>query len=172
MRAQQEEEFREYVEARLPSLRRTAFFLCGDWHSAEDFAQTTLIRMYGAWHRLDAREAVDSYARRVLVRVVVDASRRPWRRERSTAQLPEGVSAGGTSYEERDELLTALAKLPLQQRAAVVLRYWDDVPVEETAQILGISSGTVKSHCARGLARLRELLPARSGLAPDTTARK
>ncbi len=172
MRAHEEEQFGEYVDARLPALRRTAFFLCGNWHSAEDLAQTTLIRMYAAWPGLNAREAVDSYARRVLVRVFLDERRRPWRRERVTAYLPDSAAQTGTSYEVRDELLTALGALPAQQRAAVVLRYWEDLTVEETARTLGIGTGTVKSYCARGLARLRELMAQPSGLAPDFPARK
>lgn len=172
MKAQQEAEFREYVDARLPVLRRTAYFLCGDWHHAEDLAQTALIRMYGAWPRLHAHEAVDGYARQVLVRAFLDERRRPWRRERSTAELPDTAARSGTSYEQRDELVAALALLPVQQRAAVVLRYWDDLSVDETARVLGISGGTVKSHCARGLERLRRELTDASGLTPDTSARK
>jgi RNA polymerase sigma-70 factor (sigma-E family) len=163
MRALEEEQFGEYVDARLPSLRRTAYFLCGDWHSAEDLAQTALIRMYRVWSRLNAREAVDSYARQVLVRAFLDERRRPWRRERTTASLPEQMAPAGSSYEVRDELLAALAVLPAQQRAAVVLRYWDDMSVEDTAFSLGVGPGTVKSYCARGLSRLRELLPQPSG---------
>ncbi|MDQ1702936.1 MAG: hypothetical protein QOF57_2188 [Frankiaceae bacterium] len=172
MRALEEEQFGEYVDARLPALRRTAYFLCGDWHRAEDLAQTTLIRMYRAWPRLNAREAVDSYARQVLVRAFLDERRRPWRRERATSEVPERAAAAGTSYEVRDELLAALALLPAQQRAAVVLRYWDDMSVDDTALVLGLGTGTVKSYCARGLSRLRELLPHPSGLAPDLSARK
>jgi len=86
--------------------------------------------------------------------------------------LPESASATGTSYEVRDELLAALAVLPAQQRAAVVLRYWDDMSVEETASALCVGTGTVKSYCARGLARLREVLPQPAGLAPDSPDRK
>jgi len=172
MRAHEEEQFGEYVDARLPALRRTAFFLCGDWHSAEDLAQTTLIRMYRAWTGLNSRDSVDSYARRVLVRAFLDERRRPWRRERATAVLPDGATPTGTSYEVRDALLAALALLPAQQRAAVVLRYWDDMSVEETAFAMGIGTGTVKSYCARGLARLREVLPQPAGLAPDSPDRK
>ena len=173
MRAHEEIEFGEYVDARLPTLRRTAYFLCGDWHRAEDLAQTTLIRMYRAWPRLNAREAVDSYARQVLVRAFLDERRRSWRRERSTGEVPDRADGDSAApYEVRAELLTALALLPAQQRAVIVLRYWDDLSVEETARTLGIGEGTVKSYSARGLTRLRELLPDASGLAPDTTARK
>ena len=171
MRTTEEAEFGEYVDARLPALRRTAYFLCGDWHRAEDLAQTTLIRMYRAWPRLNAREAVDSYARRVLVRAFLDDRRRPWRRERSTGEVPERAIQTDSSYEVRDELIAALALLPAQQRAVIVLRFWDDLSVDETARTLGLGTGTVKSYSARGLSRLRELLPT-SGLAPDITTRK
>ncbi|MCU1675373.1 MAG: polymerase sigma factor [Frankiales bacterium] len=169
MRAHEEDQFGEFVDARLPALRRTAFFLCGDWHSAEDLAQTTLIRMYRAWPGISAREAVDGYARQVLVRVFLDDRRRPWRRERATERVPEGAAQAGTEYEVRDELLGALAMLPAQQRAAVVLRYWEDLSVEETARTLGVGEGTVKSYCARGLSRLRELLPEPAGQAIHRT---
>ena len=167
MHANEEREFREYVQARLPGLRRTAFFLCGDWDRADDLAQTTLIRLHGAWRRPGVRDALDAYARRILVRVAIDERRRPWRRERSTEILHDDIAADGSPFEDRDELLRALGQLPQQQRAVVVLRYWDDMSIEDTAAALGISTGTVKSHSWRALGRLRELLPDQADHAND-----
>lgn len=176
MRRHEEHEFNEYAEARRSALRRTAFFLCGDWHRAEDLTQKTLIRMYGAWRRVNGRGSVDAYARQVLVRAFLDEQRQPRNGEGPVAEVPEragpSAASGSSSYEQRDELLTALAALPPRQRAAIVLRYWDDVSVEETAQLLGISPGTVKSHCARGLAALRIDLAEPDAAAPTSPLRK
>lgn len=150
-----EARFWEYVVARAPALRRTAFLLCGDWHRAEDAVQSVLVGLYARPPR--SWDAVDGWVRTALLRKLVDESRRPWRRERFRDVLPD------TSYvppgpEDRMALLAALATLPLQQRAVVVLRFWDDLSVPDTAAALGISEGTVKSHCSRGLAALRLLL--------------
>lgn len=163
-----EREFASYVEARGAALRNLAFLMCGDWHRAEDHAQATLAKLYLVWRRIERRGEVDAYARRVLVRVAADERRRPWRREHSTAQLPERPVASDPA-EDRVTVLAALAKLPRRQRAAVVLRYWDDLSVAEVAAAMGVTEGTVKSSCARGLATLRGVLqgPRLDEPAPD-----
>ena len=151
-----EDRYREYVVARAAALRRTAFLLCGDWHRAEDAVQHVLIALYVSPPR--QWQAVDAWVRTALVRRLVDESRRPWRRhERPAPQLPDTAqaAAGDEASGERAVLLAALAALPARQRAVVVLRYWDDLSVAETAHALGISEGTVKSHASRGLAALR-----------------
>jgi RNA polymerase sigma factor (sigma-70 family) len=99
--------------------------------------------------------------RRTLVRVFLDERRRPWRRERPTAEfvdLDPGAPAGTDRVDDRLILRRALAAVPARQRAVVVLRFWEDLSVEETAELLGISAGTVKSQAARGLATLRRRL--------------
>jgi RNA polymerase sigma-70 factor (sigma-E family) len=150
-----EEQYREYVVARAPGLRRTAFLLCGDWHRAEDAVQAVLVSLYVRPPR--SWEAVDSWVRTALVRKLVDESRRPWRRERSVDVLPDGALPSHDPA-ERLAMLDALRTLPPMQRAVVVLRFWDDLSVPDTAAALGISDGTVKSHTSRGLAALRLLL--------------
>lgn len=156
MRAEQEREFTEYVAGRSAALGRTAHLLCGDWHRAEDLVQSVLIRLYAVWPRLRDRGALDAYVRRMLVRAYLNERRRPWRREDVHAEPPEveSVSDYGT-VENRMVLIEALAALPPRQRAVVVLRYWDDYSLEETAASLGCAVGTVKSQAARGLATLR-----------------
>jgi RNA polymerase sigma-70 factor (sigma-E family) len=144
-----ERQFVEYAGARSTVLRNTAYLLCGDWHRAEDLAQVTLAKLYVAWRRIDRRDSVDAYARQVLVRAFLDDRRRPWRREQ--AAEPDGA-------DDRIDLLAALVRLPGTQRAAVVLRYWSDLSITETARIMGVGEGTVKSASSRGLAALREVL--------------
>ena len=152
-----EQDFAAYVAARSRLLCTTAYLLCGDWHRAEDHTQTALTKLYLAWRRIDRSESVDAYARRVLVRTVLDERRRPWRRERATAELPE-LSGPAETADERIDLLAALTRLPARQRAAVVLRYWADLDIAETAAVLGVSQGTVKSSSSKGLKALREVL--------------
>lgn len=148
-------EFGEFVDARALVMRRTAFLLCGDWHRAEDIVQTALAKLYVAWPRV-RRDSLDAYSRKVLVRTAIDEGRRGFfQRERSVDVVPErAVSDHTTDYDLRE----ALDALPPGQRAVVVLRYWEDLSITETARILGRTEGTVKSQAAKGLAALRELL--------------
>jgi RNA polymerase sigma-70 factor (sigma-E family) len=154
-----ETEFRAWAALARPRLRRTAFLLCGDWHLAEDLTQDTLVRIYAVWHRVSASGAPDSYATRTLVNCQRATARRPWRREHVTDELPDRPLVGTEgSQDDRDLLLVALARLGDSQRTIVVLRYWEDLSIDEVAAVLGVSPGTVKSQSARGLARLRHLL--------------
>ena len=158
MRASAEAEYREYVTARSHTLWRTAFLMCGDAHHAEDVVQIALLKLYVAWHRVERAENRDAYARRVLVRCVIDEKRRGWRRERVVAAVPESGAHEGPDVGERDAALQALAQLAPRQRATLVLRFWEDLSVEQTADLLGCSVGTVRSQTARGLATLRAIL--------------
>ncbi len=148
-------EFGEFVDARALVMRRTAFLLCGDWHRAEDIVQSALIKLYVAWTRV-RKDSVDAYARKVLVRTAIDEGRRGFfQRERSVDAVPEHpVIDDSADFDLRQ----ALDALPPGQRAVVVLRYWEDLSVTETARILGRTEGTVKSQAAKGLAALRDLL--------------
>lgn len=150
-------EFGAYFAGRAESLRSTAFLLCGNWHQAEDLVQTAFVKMYVAWHRVCRHEALDAYLRRVLLRVFLDERRRSWRREHPTAVVPDTAAAGGEP-EERLVLFQALSAVPPRQRAALVLRFWEDLSVEETARALGCSPGTVKSQTSKGLQALRRHL--------------
>jgi RNA polymerase sigma-70 factor (sigma-E family) len=149
--------FRDFVTARMAPLRNLAYVACGDWHIAEDAVASTLAKLYPRWRRVDRP---DLYAKKMVLRAVIDESRRPWRRERPASDaLPESQQsdlAGGV--DEKLRMRTALLRIAPRQRAVLVLRFYLDHSVEETADILGCSTGTVKSHGARGLARLRELL--------------
>ena len=162
--------FREFALARRAALRRTAYLVGGDWHLADDVVQEALARLYADWPRLVARGTVDAYARKVVVNGVLAHRRRPWRREIATAgpDLPDRVDPGGVDDGTRDALLRALAGLGASQRAVVVLRYWEDLSVEEVARVLGCTTGNVKSQAARGLARLRAALAADDDTDDDT----
>lgn len=158
--------FAEYFAARSEAMRGTAYLLCGDWHRAEDLVQTAFTKLYLVWHRVSRHEVLDSYLRRILVRTFLDERRRGWwRRERVSAAKVASVlgaaapaAPGAFAAENRLLLLQALTEVPARQRAVLVLRYWEDLSVEETAALMECSTGTVKSQAARGLQTLRALL--------------
>jgi RNA polymerase sigma-70 factor (sigma-E family) len=154
-----EEEYRQFVAARLESLRRTAYLLCRDWHTADDLVAIAIGKLYRHWRRVRAADNVDAYARGVLTNAWLDEWRRPWRREKATGDLPDQVDVEfpQAALVERQALLDLLQQLPPRRRAVLVLRFYCDLSVEETAQVLGISSGTVKSQAARGLDTMRAL---------------
>ncbi len=157
-KSERDAEFTAFVAARRPQLRRTAYLLCGDWHAAEDLVQVALAKVYAAWPRLRNDITPDAYTRRTLVRVHIDETRRPWRREVSRSESPEVAATSGLEWEEREALLAALDALAPGQRRIVVLRHWLGLSVEETAVDLGCSTGTVKSQTARAVTRLRAAL--------------
>jgi RNA polymerase sigma-70 factor (sigma-E family) len=165
VREADEAEFRAYAAARLRSLRRTSFLLCGDWHRADDAVQVVLTKLYVNWEKVNRLDRLEGYVRTMLVRATFDHRRRFWwRQEITSAQVPDTAhatnnnSAQADDVENRVVLMAALAKMPPRQRAVVVLRYWDDLDITETAHVLNCSEGTVKSQSARGLANLRTLL--------------
>jgi RNA polymerase sigma-70 factor (sigma-E family) len=145
--------FRAFVEANGATLLHAARLLTGDHHRGEDLVQTALTRVYLKWDRIDAPLA---YARKALVTAHIDSTRRKWWGERPTETLPEvPVADTTTGADERDELRRMLTGLGAKERAVIVLRYYCDLPEQETAQTLGMPVGTVKSTCSRALARLR-----------------
>ncbi|MFC4149085.1 SigE family RNA polymerase sigma factor [Micromonospora mangrovi] len=155
-----EDEYRQFVAARLEPLRRTAYLLCRDWHTADDLVSITIGKLYRHWRRVRAAENIDAYVRGVLTHAWLDERRRPWRRERSTDELPEQTDLvmPEPTLADRKLLLDLLGQLPPRRRAVIVLRFYCDLSVEETAGVLGISTGTVKSQAARGLEALRLLM--------------
>jgi RNA polymerase sigma-70 factor (sigma-E family) len=159
MRADEETEFRQYVAARAERLRRFAYLCCGDWHRAEDAVQSALIRLYGVWAG-KSPDSVDRYVRRIVTNILIDEHRRGWfRRERVSHLVPDRPVPDATeSSVETLRIMSALARLPRRQRAVVVLRFWEDLSVEQVGEILRCSTGTVKSQSARGLRTLRALL--------------
>ena len=158
-----EQEFTEFVAARRLYLRRFAYLLCRDWHQAEDLVQTAFAKLYVAWSRIRRAGSEETYVRRTVLRTYLDERRRPWRRETVLERLPDSPEPTGLSYEETDELRTAIRELPAAQRAALVLRHWWGLSVEETAADLGVSVGTVKSHTARAVKTLRSKLADQAG---------
>lgn len=164
-----DDEFRRYVGARSAALRRTAYLLTGNREDAEDLLQTALGKTYLAYGRIRDKGALDAYVRKVLVSTQTSIWRRRSRgREFPTAEPPDrpAEAAGSDAAETaalRDALWRALGRLGRRQRAVVVLRYYEDLSEAETADLLGISVGTVKSQGARALATLRR----DAGLAAD-----
>lgn len=148
------EAFDALVALRSPALLRTAYLLCGDRHLAQDLVQSSLSRAYTRWHRLRTVEAGESYVRRVMVTQAASSRRRKWHGELPTAVLPEGVLEGD-DLDLRATLRQALAALPAPQRAALVLRFYEDLSEADTASLLNTSLGTVKSRTSRALTALR-----------------
>jgi RNA polymerase sigma-70 factor (sigma-E family) len=157
--AESDERFAVWASDRIAGLHRTAYLLCGDWHTAEDCVQEALARVAVRWTRIERVDNPDAYVRRVLVNTV-----RERRRRRSAGELPTdqfhdlAVADGSQARADRDELLAALRELPRRQRAAVVLRYFDGLTEAETAAVLSCSVGTVKSQTSRALDKLRLVL--------------
>jgi RNA polymerase sigma-70 factor (sigma-E family) len=149
------EDFDEYVAAAWQRLLRSAWLLTHDWYLAEDLLQTALLKVAPKWARL-AGGAPDAYVRKVLATTYLSWWRRRWRAELPTADVPERAgSRAEDAVEVRTALSAALAALPRQQRAVLMLRYHADLTEAATALALGISVGTVKSHASRALATLR-----------------
>jgi RNA polymerase sigma-70 factor (sigma-E family) len=159
MKSSEEATYREYVTARLGVLRRAAYLLCHDWHTADDLVSITVTRLYRHWGRAQRFEGVDGYTHQILVNAWRDELRRPWRREWATDVLPddEPRPGGSAAVDERLTQLELLGRLSPRRRAVVVLRFYCDFSVEQTAAVLGCSTGTVKSLTARGLESLRAL---------------
>jgi RNA polymerase sigma-70 factor (sigma-E family) len=151
-------DFDEFVRRASPRLLRTSFLLARDRGHAEDVLQEALVRTARHWRT--ARTAPEAYTRRVIVNLATDRWRARQRRppEVRLEDNAHALLAPAAAPTDRLVIFDALRQLPYQQRAVAVLRYWDDASVAETAALLGISEGTVKSYSARAMARLRELI--------------
>jgi RNA polymerase sigma-70 factor (sigma-E family) len=169
MRTQDKDaEFSAYMAARQPGLLRTAYLLTGDRHTAEDLVQTALAKLYLSWDKVERREAVDGYVRRILVNEHNSLWRRAWkRREVSTDAPPEHAGMTHSPDGSSAALWDFVQTLPPKQRAVVVLRYYEDLSEAETAQVLGISVGTVKSQASRALVNMRARVNDNPVLAKD-----
>jgi RNA polymerase sigma-70 factor (sigma-E family) len=153
-----DDEYTEYISARMMSLRRTAYLLCQDWHRADDLVQAAITKLYVHWSRARAADHIDAYARTVLVHEFIGERRSAWaRRVRLDGQVTS-AGAGLADYDALLDLRAALAAVPPRQRATLVLRFYCDLNVEQTAQVLSCSPGTVKSQTVKGLAALRRAL--------------
>lgn len=161
--------FDEFVIGRSPALLRTAVLLCGgDVHAAEDLLQQALLKVALRWR--SAQDSPAAYTRAALVNLAHDRRRRIRRRPAETSWTSSADSAVVTEADSaiaRDVVVRALRELPDRQRIAVVLRYWEDLSVEETATLMDCSTGTVKSNASRGLDRLRLLLMRSEAMTDD-----
>ena len=146
--------FEGFAAAQLSGLLRPAYYLTGDWDLAQDLVQTTLVRMYGAWGRLKPDVDRVAYARTVLVNLYRDQTRSE-RRARKALVRTESRRSHEVDLPERDYQRELLLRLPPKQRAVVVLRFLEDLSVQQTADALGVSTGTVKSQTADALKALR-----------------
>lgn len=143
------------------TLLRLAVMLTGTRADAEDLVQTTLVRLLRQEHRLIAADRPVAYARRALVNEFVSGGRRPWRREYAVGTIPEQPTEFNDPVDRpgpQDEAWHLLISLPTRQRAVLALRYYEDLSDAEIADVLGISTSTVRSNAARGLASLRAVL--------------
>nr|WP_236656444.1 SigE family RNA polymerase sigma factor [Streptacidiphilus jiangxiensis] len=150
-------ELREFLSHRRHALLRSAYLLCGDAHAAEDLVQTTLIKVVLARRGRRPIDHLDAYARRTLVTTFIASQRRLWHRERPHGELPE-APASGPDADLGLAVRAALRRIAPRQRAVLVLRFFEDQSVQATAELLGVSEGTVKSQTARGLDVLRAAL--------------
>jgi RNA polymerase sigma-70 factor (sigma-E family) len=151
--------FDVFVREHSRSLARSAFLLTGDRQLAEDLVQTALAKVALRWSRVVAKGDPAPYVRVVVVRTAIAWRRRRWHAEVPTSPLPDAASRDGfTTLAGRDRLQRALLLVPPRQRAAVVLRFYEDLSEAETARVMGCSVGTVKSQTAKALTRLRQVL--------------
>jgi RNA polymerase sigma-70 factor (sigma-E family) len=156
------DDFDSYVRARTPALLRSAYLLTGDQHLAEDLVQAALTRTHGAWRRLHAAGNAEAYTRRVMYHLQVSW----WRRRRVAESYPGDLPEPGEGRRDAHDLAdtrlvlrAALLKLPARMRAVLVLRYFEDQTEVETADLLGVTVGTIKSQTAKAFARLRAIAP-------------
>jgi RNA polymerase sigma-70 factor (sigma-E family) len=158
-------EYDTYVASRIPSLRRSAYLLCGDWDRGDDLVQKVLTQLYMVWSRASRIDNMDAYVRAMLVRRFLDDRRSGWARRvtlTDSSVTPEPTAAAEPDPTVRLDVRAALASLPPRQRAVAVLRYLHDMSVEQTADALGCTTGTVKSQTAKALAALRRHLSTES----------
>jgi RNA polymerase sigma-70 factor (sigma-E family) len=167
-------EYTEYAAARLPSLRELAAVLSGDWQRADELVQATLTTLYVHWGQVRAGSHPDAYARAVLVREFIHERRSVWVKRVSLSGRVADSPAAAIDQDVVLDLRAAVAALPARQRATLVLRFYCDLNVDQAAEILGCSPGTVKSQTARALEAVRRALgpapAAGSGAQPAAVA--
>jgi RNA polymerase sigma-70 factor (sigma-E family) len=151
--------FTEFAAASRGRLRSTAYLLCGDWDRASDHVQEGLLRVYVAWPRLVRHGGELAYARKAVVSAFLDSTRKRSSTERPAADHADRASGEdlAATVADRAVLMAALGRLPGRQRACLVLRYFEELDVRETAAALGCSEGTVKSQTSRALTALRAM---------------
>ncbi|ADD44787.1 SigE family RNA polymerase sigma factor [Stackebrandtia nassauensis] len=152
------ENFDDYVRARGDALMRFAYLLCGDRHRAEDFVQEALIRCHRRWRAIERDGDPEPYVRKAVLRQFLSWRRRKVASEHVADEMAKTASGTDTAQAiaERDAMWRVLATLPRRQRAVLVLRYYEDLPDAQVAELLGCSAATVRVHVSRALAKLRE----------------
>jgi RNA polymerase sigma-70 factor (sigma-E family) len=158
MKPEAEDRYREFVAGQLQPLLRAAYLLCGHYQTAEDLVQITLVQLYQAWPRVGQHDEPRAYTRRILVNAFISSRRRRWSGEDPVAAPPDSPMPGpdaADGVDDRDWQSRLLRRLPPRQRAVIVLRFWEDLDVTQTAELLGISAGTVKRQTSDALASLR-----------------
>jgi RNA polymerase sigma-70 factor (sigma-E family) len=170
MPAETDAEFAEYVGARLPSLRRLALLLSHDWHRADDLVQASITKLYVHWHRARKATSVDAYVRTIIVHEFLHERRSAWARRVMLGSLLPDLPTAHYDADAAIDLRAAIAALPTRQRAVLVLRYYCDLDVEHSAEVLGCSPGTVKSQTARALTSLRRQFEASANTQPRRVA--
>ena len=159
-------EFTEYVAGRMAAWRRVGYLLCQDWDRADDLVQGAITKLYVRWNRARAADHIDSYAHVMLVREYLGERRSSWsRRVAMDGQVPD-LPGQSQDQDTALDLRSALAALPRRQRATLVLRFYCDLNVDQTARVLSCSPGTVKSQTAKGLRSLRQALEPSIGQTP------
>jgi len=158
--------YEEFVDSWLAALARYAVMLTGDRHTAQDLVQETMVRVQLRWRRVSRADQPERYVKRMMANLYVDWQRAPWWRRVLLRPAPdENLRISGDFAEgaaDRDLLWNVLAGLPRQQRAALVLRYYEDLPDAEIAEALGCSVGTVRGYISRALSTLRSRLDSRA----------
>ncbi|SCE71650.1 RNA polymerase sigma-70 factor, sigma-E family [Micromonospora purpureochromogenes] len=151
--------YEEFADSRLTALLRYAVMLTGDPHQAQDLVQDTMVRVQLNWRRVARADSPERYVRRMLTNQYVDWRRGSWMRRVLLRGEPEESAPPATDHAQdavdRDQVWSLLARLPRRQRASLVLRYYEDLPDAEIAEILGCAVGTVRSSISRALATLR-----------------
>lgn len=153
-------EFAEFVAARSTALHRAAYLMVGDVSLAQDLVQEALTKTYVAWPRLRDKGNAEAYTRKAITTTAISWFRRKrWSHERPVEQLPDpGAPGHAESVTQSQWLWTALQQLPVRQRTAIVLRYYEDLTEAQTAEAMGCAVGTVKSQVFAGISKLREQL--------------
>lgn len=146
-------DFEAFVASRSGALLRTAYLLTRDHALAEDLLQTALAKAWRAWERID--DHPEPYVRKILVNTYASWWRRRWNGEQPTAELPENAAPDHSGAMEGTDLWTAVGRLPRRQRAVIVLRFYEDLSEAQTATLLGVAAGTVKSQTSKALRALR-----------------
>jgi RNA polymerase sigma-70 factor (sigma-E family) len=151
-------DFTEYVTLRIPVLRRLALLLCRDWHSADDLVQATLTKLCLHWAKAAAADSTDAYVRAMLIREFMRESRSGWARRVTVSDAPPELPPAAADLDGLLDLQAAVSALPPRQRAALVLRFYCDLSVDQAAEALGCTAGTVKSQTSKAIATLRRKL--------------